>query len=305
MLTAAASLAISLLVIEGSFIAAGFIVKARIKNGHQEKGGAFRILCLGDSSTYGTGASDRDKYSYPAQLQELLDKSGMCGKFEVINLGLPGENSSQLLGGLEKNISRYKPDMLIVMIGINDPWDLQGSRIIEFYKASPLKRGLMKLDLMLNKIHLYRLLKLAMISRELHYQAKPASPPYIGFNDLSRARGFPYSRKDPGKSQAFYYCLKHNITEIAFVAEKHRLPILFMNYHNRGWGSPEIGLQRIYAGLGLPIVDNWSVFIKARKEGLNVRSGDGWHPNDLGYSLIAKDVYDKMLSLRLGNNCLK
>lgn len=33
--------------------------------------------------------------------------------------------------------------------------------------------------------------------------------------------------------------------------------------------------------------------------GLKIRGTDGRHPNDLGYSLIAKNVYDKLSDLKM------
>ena len=42
-------------------------------------------MCIGDSSTEGSGATDIAKDSYPAQLQRMLDKD----KYEVKNYGVP------------------------------------------------------------------------------------------------------------------------------------------------------------------------------------------------------------------------
>ena len=49
-------------------------------------GAAFRILCLGDSHTYGWGVKRRE--AWPAQLEALLDPPGAPARFEVLNLGV-------------------------------------------------------------------------------------------------------------------------------------------------------------------------------------------------------------------------
>src|SRR4051812_37239704 len=52
------------------------------------------VLCLGDSFTYGLGASDPAK-SYPRQLETLLHQRGL--EWRVVNGGWPGRNSRDLL----------------------------------------------------------------------------------------------------------------------------------------------------------------------------------------------------------------
>ena len=44
-----------------------------------------RVACVGNSITYGTGIANRDKDSYPAQLQAMLGN-----KYLVGNFGKPG-----------------------------------------------------------------------------------------------------------------------------------------------------------------------------------------------------------------------
>ncbi len=80
-----------------------------------------RILCLGDSFTYGLGA-DSDS-SYPAHLEKILNNANLGQKFNVINLGIPGYNSSQVLLDLERVIGFIKPKIVIIIAGRNDMWN--------------------------------------------------------------------------------------------------------------------------------------------------------------------------------------
>jgi lysophospholipase L1-like esterase len=82
--------------------------------------GQVRILCLGDSFTYGVGA-ERGK-SYPRQLQERLDRDSKC-KAQVINRGVPGLNSGYIRAHFEEDLLKYRPHIVLFMAGINNHWN--------------------------------------------------------------------------------------------------------------------------------------------------------------------------------------
>ncbi|MDO8603000.1 MAG: tetratricopeptide repeat protein [Candidatus Omnitrophota bacterium] len=85
------------------------------ENSFKQKG-KYRILCLGESTT----AALWGQLSYASQLEEILNQSGEKIRFSVINKGIPAINTSIILVQLEDNLNRYKPDMVISMMGIND-----------------------------------------------------------------------------------------------------------------------------------------------------------------------------------------
>ncbi|MDD5109515.1 MAG: tetratricopeptide repeat protein, partial [Candidatus Omnitrophica bacterium] len=74
-----------------------------------------RILCLGESTTALGG-----EYSYPSQLERILNSANTGIKFSVINKGIPGIHTSGILENLTDNLEKYNPDIVITMIGIND-----------------------------------------------------------------------------------------------------------------------------------------------------------------------------------------
>jgi len=81
--------------------------------------GVFRIICLGDSVTMGLEVDDQ--YTYPAQMQTVLNKilSGRA-RVEVINAGVWGFSSRQGLVYLDQRLLKYEPDLVILEFGIND-----------------------------------------------------------------------------------------------------------------------------------------------------------------------------------------
>jgi lysophospholipase L1-like esterase len=76
--------------------------------------GKLNILCLGESTTH-FGGSD----SYPSILQRMLD-SKYPAKFHVINSGVSGAYTDYFRRVIENLLNVYKPDITILMMGIND-----------------------------------------------------------------------------------------------------------------------------------------------------------------------------------------
>ena len=81
---------------------------------------AVRLLCLGESTTAPTFVEGQRDYSWPAQLREILVSRYPGRRFQVINKGVPGTNTSVILAELPGYIKRYRPHVVISMAGIND-----------------------------------------------------------------------------------------------------------------------------------------------------------------------------------------
>lgn len=81
-------------------------------------GSRHTILCEGDSFTYGIGGA-----AYPAQLEAILNRRAGKKLFRVVNKGVPGLNTAILADELEKDILKYQPDALFVIVGDNNSWN--------------------------------------------------------------------------------------------------------------------------------------------------------------------------------------
>ena len=112
------------------------------------------ILCLGESTTAWGMAN-----SYPSLLQQGLDAKFGTGQFLVVNEGVAATDSSKILISLDEKIQKFKPDIIITMIGINDFWSLKQT---DFFDS---------------KVKIYKFIKLLLINLKLWYsesQRKPA-----------------------------------------------------------------------------------------------------------------------------------
>lgn len=83
------------------------------------KKSTYKIMCLGGSTT-----ADGLQYSYPSQLERILNKNNAGTRFKVINKGVDSFDSTAILSNLQKNLAKYKPDMVMVMTGENDGLDM-------------------------------------------------------------------------------------------------------------------------------------------------------------------------------------
>src|SRR5262245_60615822 len=81
-----------------------------------------RVVCLGDSNTYGIWVGK--PAAYPQVLERLWNAAPGGQRLEVANLGYPGNNSSLLLSRFGEILHRYRPDAVTIMVGVNDFWTL-------------------------------------------------------------------------------------------------------------------------------------------------------------------------------------
>jgi lysophospholipase L1-like esterase len=103
----------------------------------------YRILCFGDSFTFGWGVEIED--SWPMQLEKLLKTRGFKN-VEVINCGEPGEYSHGYKKCMRKAIPLLKPDLVLVgMLQLDDLAQLYGTsfgkkqsrkdKLVTFFKS--------------------------------------------------------------------------------------------------------------------------------------------------------------------------
>jgi hypothetical protein len=83
------------------------------------QGGAYTVLAIGDSFTYGLGVKVVD--SWPQRLQGLLEQS-MRRTVVASNLGKVGRHVMEILEGQYMPASSPAPDLCVYGFCLNDPW---------------------------------------------------------------------------------------------------------------------------------------------------------------------------------------
>ena len=167
------SIFLSLVIIEFVLRLGGFLFLFSQDRANQKgliEDGLFVIMCLGESTT-----ALGDEYSYPAQLEKILNERIKNPKVKVINKGIPAINMVYILEHLDENIKKYRPNLVITMMGVNDESEDYSYRYVEESERddNPVRPALGWYDS-------FRVVKLfKLIRKHLVYKMKD-----VGWQDL-------------------------------------------------------------------------------------------------------------------------
>ena len=115
--------AVAVLLLEGALrlVATGYGPRERVAmSGSSSRA---TILALGDSHTYGIFFEEHE--AYPGQIGRILEE-WHPGGYEVVNLGLPGTNSTELVDSLPAWLDHFRPEVVLVCVGVNNTWNTSG-----------------------------------------------------------------------------------------------------------------------------------------------------------------------------------
>lgn len=77
-----------------------------------------RLLAIGDSNTFGLYLAPEE--AYPAQLESRWNSRFPKNSIEVLNLAYPGMNSFRILDNIDTMMDKFRPDAVLLTIGVND-----------------------------------------------------------------------------------------------------------------------------------------------------------------------------------------
>ena len=258
-----------------------------------------RILCLGDSNTYGVWLEDRESQAYPARLQAIWNESGRP-RTEAMNLGYPGTNSSRVLSMLPRVLEVFRPEVVIVMVGVNDFWTApvpleekapEGRPWSFFERHSRVYRGF------------YMLAR--SFAAPAGVRVEPIATPEPGF-ERGRAvlrfgehefqMAFEAEKQERDRATAD---LRDNLQAIAGLVERSGARPLLMTYPSR-WSMYALANRIIREGAqdsGTPLVDLEKAFrplcpISECREWLY----PDYHPTAKGYRRVAELIVEQLPS---------
>ena len=229
---------------------------------------SFRIICLGDSWTFGTNVDQ--EHAYPQRLQTLLREEFPRADFEVFNLGVIGYSSHQGLELMRRRAIDLDPDIVVIGFAMNDS-SITGYRDKDMpnYKMS----GLAKMVATLSEIsESHKLLRyLALLSRykpkSVGEQIKTEVDSAQKGWDISERRMF--GRRDYEKGEPWTRVslndYEKNILEMSNLASGRGAGVILL--FNELWRENpyRTGLEKISRAEKLPLVDSSALIAEARR----------------------------------------
>ena len=250
------------------------------------EGEAFTIFCIGDSWTQ--GAPDG---TYPQLLADKLNARSGEHDFRAVNFGLGGTNSSQAMLRLTGAVSEARPDLIIVLTGNNDHWNLKSSAYWKFAnrELGPASIMAARARIFVNSLRTYRLARTAW----QYVAGKPTANEFFDLemegDVLERAGLIAIDREIHNRQ------LRYNLTQLVELSSAERIPIVFMTYfHFHGYRVNEI-IRDVASDYGIPLVDhNFSFHVRIavdEREGFLIADG---HPNPNGYDFMADSIVEML-----------
>ncbi len=252
-----------------------------------------RIVTIGDSSTFGWGVEPEQTFQHilEAKLNEQLP-----GRYEIINLGIPGQNSRHGLGMVRHYALPLEPDLLVISYGSNDP------RVVpvatdELLAVDDTWMGALRFE-MLN-LRTYRLLRRLVVTLRNPLAVDPDEP--IGEPQTVRAVPVDDYRRNlidtvltaqaaGVKTVLISVCTRFDVyvATINMVSKWTKSPIL-----NVGPLFKERRNALINGTLHPEKVDHYrSIYGRnvLRRQPQYYVTNDGCHPNWVGHTLIAEEM---------------
>ena len=256
--------------------------------------GNLRVLCVGDSNTYGVWAYRSE--AYPQQLESLWNERVASPKLEVLNLGVPGVNSSRLVHELPKMLATFAPDILIIMVGVNDFWT-QPVALDDAPQEQPRAGFLERYSLL---YRLYFLWQRGRLAKQPEFLMDPKADVHGGANnkirvggrefDMSFATARPSLKGDKDG-------LRRNLLKLVELARGSGASFYLMTYPARRdfYTDANQIIRDIAEQTGAPLIDLTSVFLSIcpQDECPEFMFPDG-HPIAPGYRVVAETVLERL-----------
>ena len=282
---------------------AGWLAYTLSGRGDEAGSADVTILCHGDSNVFGLWESPKE--SYPGQLEKLLNERSGGKRYKVVNLGVPGMGSRHLLSVIEADIARVQPDLVLVTVGANDSWSWKPESGIDYIEPP------FWADFRLAKAwRAYKQRNEKPVSNERN---RPEIHDSAELKEETKKLGKVYTFKNREGEELLRYSgettvhrpsedvflpfLKKNLTQIHELVGE-RLVIIGYGADAKIYASANPILRELVSEREIPYVEPSPLLkeLESRTSFGEVFYSDH-HPRGLGYEVIARMAYSKLVEL--------
>jgi lysophospholipase L1-like esterase len=301
-------LCLALLVIEAA-LRVGATLVDRVPIASSSWLAKWRLLSLGDSNTYGIYV-DKSQ-AYPKVFEDMWNQTVRAkpGSVEVLNLGFPSTNSSQLVKNFHRMLWTFRPDLVTVMVGANDRWTVPESAAESPNRLDQLAAALWKHSRAYRFLYM---LRQAFDNRRLDVTPDPSS-------DIEHGRGtarygeeafeLGWTKMPPGGIRGLEPAieLRKNLQTLAAQAAELGAKVVLLTYPAEsgfyGWANAV--MRETAKGTGIPLIDVAAVFKPAcplqadagTLAGPSAQCAELFpdqHPTVLGHQAVARTLLQQL-----------
>ena len=266
--------------------------------------GVFRIAAIGDSVTYGSGGPR--ELSWPKRLEDrLAELAGPNAGVEVLNLGVPGYNVTQVVRRLRLRGVPFDPDLVVYGYVLNDPqaFSLEASALRDMRASAERGEppGAGALVRWLSRSRLFLLAHTLFTSNASTSRAVvaglPADPSYAAAGGPGRDAYFRALHRDGDGPQR----LASGFADLAASAREHHLRALVAIFPLFDESGPDTSLADVHARVaeqarqaGLDVVDLLPAFQAAAEVPHRDLRIDFLHPSPFGQRIAAAAILEHL-----------
>ena len=265
----------------------------------RQDGAAVRIICVGDSHTFGVMMPPDQ--AYPARLQHHLAQQGLTAS--VVNLGVPGMNSMQIRTRLPGYLERYRPHAVGVFVGANNAWNVAERDRAEVSWTTMLAQH----------IRVLRFARLLLAARDTDpdypmeplgrasFEGKHTNPTWI----LPQAHGGTTMRPQQGNTRPSDDLLttwaREDFDAITRLSRAHGARVILIKYPFPGaapYRAANAAIDELATNGRALIVDGSEIFQRLQRNGGGPVLFDdpGMHPRPVLYDEIARAAAEHILT---------
>ena len=258
----------------------------------------YRIVAVGDSCTFSDGFW---RLSYPGMLADYLNRAAGARRFEVVNAGIEGYNSTFAKQRIEQELIAYRPRLVLLYVGWND-----------LMKVDPRNADAVgqyaRLGSLLERSYLVRVYRKVMFVhlRPLLFRPKTTidaadSSAYDDFVPTTFEANLRATVQSLRKSgiEAMLFTLPTVVRAGMSGDELERRHVFFPYFAGTYSVGEFLSLHRAYnatvrrvgSSLNVPILDLEATFDAREKDKL---FWDTMHPSRKGQCLIARELYIRL-----------
>ena len=263
----------------------------------------YTILCHGDSNVFGLWEAPEE--SYPGQLEKLLNERSTGKRFKVVNLGVPGMVSGHLLSVIESEVERIEPDLVLATVGANDAWSWKPSSGIAYIEPP-----------FWESFRLVKAVRVFISRREEAAQGANLRPELHADVELQEQNGklgkvYSFTNRE-GEAMLRYSgeeivmnptqeLLTSNLkNSLGRLSELVGDRLLFVGYGSdeRIYGKANPILKQVAEERGIKFVESAPLLVElSERLSFNEVYYTDFHPRGVGYEVIARRVYSRLVEL--------